>query len=432
MDTTRSCAARWAASPPASPSSAAVAPDGTRVGPDGQLVPVAVARAAAGAVVAARAPAPACRVPGGRALCGERAGRGAGRSVAPLRQPPRRQVRRRRLGAGRARRAGAGRLRRGVRVRHASRTRRRATTCCSSAACSRSQRGADAAAGVPGRPLPPAGRSAVRLEGTWIAMFEQVFRLCGVQPGDACAVLSRDADPARTAAAGRTGAAAPGRAALPPGAAGHAAGSTGAGAVHRRVRRHRRPGAGGAGAGGAASSSPTARSKACSTRPSCRASWPAARAVLAISHEHPEILERCLPRADDEAPVREAMRRLKAARTDAGAVRGRHRPAHRAGRRTRRRRLGLHAQARQLLALARRAGAGVSGGRQRQRHAGARPRRRQPDVQALPARPGAAGDRGRPCRARRRRQRRRRADARLLRGLGRPRRPTRCRTWAGA
>jgi 2,5-dihydroxypyridine 5,6-dioxygenase len=36
--------------------------------------------------------------------------------------------------------------------------------------------------------------------------------------------------------------------------------------------------------------------------------------VLAISHEHPEILERCLPRAEDEAPVREAMKRLKAAR----------------------------------------------------------------------------------------------------------------------
>jgi 2,5-dihydroxypyridine 5,6-dioxygenase len=36
--------------------------------------------------------------------------------------------------------------------------------------------------------------------------------------------------------------------------------------------------------------------------------------VLAISHEHPEILERCLPRAEDEAPVREAMRSLKSAR----------------------------------------------------------------------------------------------------------------------
>jgi 2,5-dihydroxypyridine 5,6-dioxygenase len=36
--------------------------------------------------------------------------------------------------------------------------------------------------------------------------------------------------------------------------------------------------------------------------------------VLAISHEHPEILERCLPRPEDEAPVRDAMRRLKLAR----------------------------------------------------------------------------------------------------------------------
>jgi 2,5-dihydroxypyridine 5,6-dioxygenase len=35
--------------------------------------------------------------------------------------------------------------------------------------------------------------------------------------------------------------------------------------------------------------------------------------VLAISHEHPEILERCVPQAEDEAPVREAMRKLKSA-----------------------------------------------------------------------------------------------------------------------
>ncbi len=36
--------------------------------------------------------------------------------------------------------------------------------------------------------------------------------------------------------------------------------------------------------------------------------------VLVVSHEHPEILERCMPRAEDELPVRDAMRRLKAAR----------------------------------------------------------------------------------------------------------------------
>ncbi|MCE2913980.1 MAG: peptidase M29 [Rubrivivax sp.] len=36
--------------------------------------------------------------------------------------------------------------------------------------------------------------------------------------------------------------------------------------------------------------------------------------VLYVSHEHPETLERCAPQAEDEAPVRDAMRRLKSAR----------------------------------------------------------------------------------------------------------------------
>jgi 2,5-dihydroxypyridine 5,6-dioxygenase len=36
--------------------------------------------------------------------------------------------------------------------------------------------------------------------------------------------------------------------------------------------------------------------------------------VLVVSNEHPEILERTVPQAADEAPVRDAMRRLKAAR----------------------------------------------------------------------------------------------------------------------
>src|SRR5688572_1476778 len=36
--------------------------------------------------------------------------------------------------------------------------------------------------------------------------------------------------------------------------------------------------------------------------------------VLVVSNEHPEILERCLPHAEDERVVRDAMRRLKAAR----------------------------------------------------------------------------------------------------------------------
>jgi 2,5-dihydroxypyridine 5,6-dioxygenase len=36
--------------------------------------------------------------------------------------------------------------------------------------------------------------------------------------------------------------------------------------------------------------------------------------VLVVSNEHPEILERCLPRAEDEAVVRDAMQRLKSAK----------------------------------------------------------------------------------------------------------------------
>jgi 2,5-dihydroxypyridine 5,6-dioxygenase len=36
--------------------------------------------------------------------------------------------------------------------------------------------------------------------------------------------------------------------------------------------------------------------------------------VLVVSNEHPEILERCLPRAEDETVVRDAMRRLKSAK----------------------------------------------------------------------------------------------------------------------
>jgi 2,5-dihydroxypyridine 5,6-dioxygenase len=36
--------------------------------------------------------------------------------------------------------------------------------------------------------------------------------------------------------------------------------------------------------------------------------------VLVVSNEHPEILERCVPRAEDEAVARDAMRRLRGAR----------------------------------------------------------------------------------------------------------------------
>lgn len=154
----------------------------------------------------------------------------------------------------------------------------------------------------------------MRLEDKWIAMFEQVFRLCGVAPGDACAVLSEtqtrpelprlselallriDARPFHLVLPGK-----PLTAPVP-------VRSTGASDAIGRLE-------------------PVVQALAASVFVAdCtveglqhaaelpRILQGGAR-VLAVSHEHPEILERCLPRADDEAVVRDAMRRLKAART---------------------------------------------------------------------------------------------------------------------
>ena len=153
----------------------------------------------------------------------------------------------------------------------------------------------------------------MRLEAKWIDMFVEVFRLCGVARGDACAVLSETqtrpelpqlaelallhigARPFHLVLPGRPlGAPVPVR-------------STGASDAIGRLE-------------------PVVQAlAACVFVADCtveglqhavelpRILAGGAR-VLAISHEHPEILERCLPRAEDEAPVRDAMRRLKAAR----------------------------------------------------------------------------------------------------------------------
>jgi 2,5-dihydroxypyridine 5,6-dioxygenase len=150
------------------------------------------------------------------------------------------------------------------------------------------------------------------LPGHWIDMFVEVFRLCGVKQGDACAVLSETLTrpelpqlsmlvlPAR-----KLTAPVPVR-------------STGA-------------------SDAIAQSKPVIQALAsCVFVADCTveglqhaAELPLILAggarVLAISHEHPEILERCLPRAEDELPVRDAMRRLKAARemrvsSDAGTA----------------------------------------------------------------------------------------------------------------
>lgn len=153
----------------------------------------------------------------------------------------------------------------------------------------------------------------MNLEGRWIDVFVQAFSLCGVQPGDACAVLSEtqtrpELPKLSELALLRLGArpfhvVMPGRALAAP----VPVRSTGASDAIGQLE-------------------PVVQALAASVFiADCtveglqhavelpRILKGGAR-VLAISHEHPEILERCLPRAEDEAPVRDAMRRLKTAK----------------------------------------------------------------------------------------------------------------------
>jgi 2,5-dihydroxypyridine 5,6-dioxygenase len=154
------------------------------------------------------------------------------------------------------------------------------------------------------------------IQAQWIDMFVEVFRLCGVQAGDACAVLSEsltrpDLPQLSMLALQRIGArpfqmVMPGRAlqATSPAAPIRSTGASDA--IHQL--------------------GPVVQAlAACVFVADCTveglqhaAELPQILAggarVLAISHEHPEILERCLPRAEDEAPVRDAMRRMKSAK----------------------------------------------------------------------------------------------------------------------
>ncbi len=151
------------------------------------------------------------------------------------------------------------------------------------------------------------------LEGAWIAAFVEVLRRCGVQPGDACAVLaetrSRPVLPALAALAlQQIGAryfhvtlpTPPHTAPVPVRSTGASAALAGQGAVVQALAR-------------------------CTLVVDCTVEGLQHAAelaqilaggarVLVVSNEHPEILERCLPQAEDEAQARDAMRRLKAAR----------------------------------------------------------------------------------------------------------------------
>jgi 2,5-dihydroxypyridine 5,6-dioxygenase len=153
-----------------------------------------------------------------------------------------------------------------------------------------------------------------RIEGKWIDMFAEVFALCGVKAGDTCAVLAETQTRAELPQLAELAllklGARPFHLVLPgkPLAAPVPVRSTGASDAIGRLE-------------------PVVQALAASTFiADCtveglqhavelpRILGGGAR-VLAISHEHPEILERCLPRAEDEAVVRDAMRRLKAAKT---------------------------------------------------------------------------------------------------------------------
>lgn len=152
----------------------------------------------------------------------------------------------------------------------------------------------------------------MRLEPKWIDSFAQVFRLCGVSAGDACAILSETQSRPALVQLSEL-----------------ALAQLGARWFHVVLPTPRQTapvpvrstGASDAIAGVA----PVVQALAASVFiADCTveglqhaAELPqilkGGARVLAISNEHPEILERTAPRAEDEAPVRDAMRRMKAA-----------------------------------------------------------------------------------------------------------------------
>ncbi len=150
------------------------------------------------------------------------------------------------------------------------------------------------------------------LEARWLAAFADVLGRCGVKAGDACAVLAETQSrlvlvQLASLALQQLGARAfvltvptPAAGAVPVRSTGASTALAGHDAVVHSLAR-------------------------CAVVVDCSveglqhaAELPAILAggarVLVVSNEHPEILERCLPRAEDEALVRDAMRRLKSAK----------------------------------------------------------------------------------------------------------------------
>ena len=152
-----------------------------------------------------------------------------------------------------------------------------------------------------------------RLEPRWVDVFDHVFGLCAVQRGDVCAVLSetasrRDLVQLAEFALARRGArwfhvVLPQRPVTTPVPVRSTGASDAIAGVDAVV----------------AALSKCAFVADCTVEglmhaPELPAILAGGARVLYVSHEHPEILERCVPQAGDEAPVRDAMRRLKSAK----------------------------------------------------------------------------------------------------------------------
>jgi 2,5-dihydroxypyridine 5,6-dioxygenase len=153
----------------------------------------------------------------------------------------------------------------------------------------------------------------LRLDPKWIDSFAEVFTLCGVQPGDACAILSETQSRPALVQLSEL-----------------ALARLGARWFHLTLPTPRQTAPVPVRSTGASDAighlSPVVQALAGSTfvadctveglqhAPELPAILKGGARVLAISNEHPEILERTAPRAEDEAPVRDAMRRMKVAR----------------------------------------------------------------------------------------------------------------------
>lgn len=152
-----------------------------------------------------------------------------------------------------------------------------------------------------------------RIEAKWIDSFVEVFRLCGVKPGDACAILSETQSRAALVqlselALARLGARwfhvvlpTPRQTAPVPVRSTGASDAIGQlGPVVAAL------------AGSVFIADCTVEGLQHAVE--LPAILQGGARVMVVSNEHPEILERTAPRAEDEAPVRDAMRRLKGAR----------------------------------------------------------------------------------------------------------------------